>query len=285
MMRSFPGLKPSFKYELAICCIAKNEEHYLAEWIEYHLKIGVTRFYIYDNESPVPITTTLASYIDRGIAKVEFIAGKKMQVTVHKHCLANHGADCKWIAFIDVDEFIVPKTSTGNLVSFLKPYQKYGGLGMHWLVFGANGHLQRPRGTQRENYTRRSLKTHEINEHIKTIVQPRHVKWVPHDPHHFKYKFGKYCVNENFERIDGATGVHTSNKIQLNHYFSRSQEDFHLKVARGRADSTRERTVDEFEIVNEFSNVVIDESILELEIIMSRQPAELTTDIPAPLHR
>lgn len=274
MTRTFFRITPSYKYEIAICCIAKNEDQFLVEWIEYHMKIGVSRFYIYDNESTVPISTTLASYIERGIVKVEFIAGKKMQVTVHKHCIANYGSQCQWIAFIDVDEFIVPKTSTGNLVEFLKPYQKYGGLGIHWLVFGANGHLKRPQGSQIESYTRRSLKTHGINQHIKTIVQPRHVKWVPHDPHHFKYKFGKYCVNENFERLDGATSTHTSNKIQLNHYFSRSQEDFRLKVARGRADSNTERTVEEFEMVNEFSNYVTDESIIELELIMREHPVE-----------
>lgn len=36
---------------LAICAIAKDEGSYFSEWIEWHLKMGVEKFYIYDNGS------------------------------------------------------------------------------------------------------------------------------------------------------------------------------------------------------------------------------------------
>ena len=39
------------KYYLAVCAIAKNEGPYFKEWIEWHHKQGVEKFYIYDNES------------------------------------------------------------------------------------------------------------------------------------------------------------------------------------------------------------------------------------------
>ena len=39
------------KYYLAVCAIAKNEGPYFREWIEWHRKQGVEKFYIYDNES------------------------------------------------------------------------------------------------------------------------------------------------------------------------------------------------------------------------------------------
>jgi len=259
--------RPIQKYGVAICCIAKNEDPYFKEWIDYHAEIGVSQFYIYDNESAVPISTTLASYIQKGLVTVESISGTKMQMEAHRHCLANHGRNCEWIAFIDVDEFIVPKTVSGNLVEFLKPYKKYGGLGINWLIFGSNGHLDRPERPQVESYTRRSLVTQSINRHIKSIVQPKYVKKVPKDPHHFYYRFPKYCVNENFQRIKGAFADHTSNKIQLNHYFVRSLDEFKMKVARGRADSYLERTVDEFYSVNEFANMIADETIKELRLI------------------
>jgi hypothetical protein len=271
MTKSIFGFSQKPKHKVAICCIAKNEDHYLIEWVEYHLQIGVTRFYIYDNESTTPIANILSAYVKKGIVKVEHFPGFKMQMKAHKHCLANHGSECEWIAFIDLDEFIVPKTQNGNLGDFLDNYKKFGGLGIHWRVFGSNGHLERPEKSQLESYTKRSLVTEDMNRHIKSVVQPRHIKSVPKDPHHFKYRFGKYCVNENFERIDGPLATHTSNKIQLNHYFVRSLEDFRLKVARGRADSEMQRTVEEFQMVNEFANLVTDENILELKLIFSKQ--------------
>jgi hypothetical protein len=270
MFRSIFRSTPAHKYAVAICCIVKHEDPYLPEWIDYHLEIGVSRFYIYDNESTIPVTTTLKDYIDRDIVVVEPIVGAKKQMEAHKHCLANYGSECEWIAFIDVDEFVVPKTGTGKLPDFLTAYKRFGGLGVHWLVFGSNGHLEKPQASQITSYTRRSLKNEGINGHIKSIVQPRYVKSVPKDPHHFKYRSGKYCVNENFQRINGAIAMHSSNKIQLNHYFSRSLEEFKLKVARGRADSESKRTVDEFDIVNAFSNIIIDESIIELKLMLNK---------------
>jgi hypothetical protein len=47
-------------------------------------------------------------------------------------------------------------------------------------------------------------------------------------------------------------------------------EEFKLKVARGRADSENKRTVDEFDIVNAFSNIIIDESIIELKLLLNK---------------
>lgn len=33
----------------AIICIAKNEDLYIDEWIQYHLKIGFDRVFVYQN--------------------------------------------------------------------------------------------------------------------------------------------------------------------------------------------------------------------------------------------
>lgn len=269
MTKLLPGLNRSYKYYVAICCIAKNEDDYLFEWIDYHLRIGVNHFFIYDNDSARPIATTLSRYVEGGFVTVEPIEGRAQQMSAHRHCLANHGDKSKWIAFIDVDEYIVPKTSKGSLPEFLVPYERYGGLGMHWLMFGSNGNIEKPKAHQIDSYTKRALKTEPVNDHIKSIVQPRYVKRVPDDPHHFRYKFGKYCVNENFERIDGPIVNHTSNQIQLNHYFLRSLEEFKVKIAKGRADSGGDRSISEFYDLDSRANIVTDESIIELQLILS----------------
>lgn len=33
--------------QTTICCIAKNEDRYIHEWIAYHLKLGFDKIYIY----------------------------------------------------------------------------------------------------------------------------------------------------------------------------------------------------------------------------------------------
>ena len=39
----------------AIVCIAKEEDHYIKEWIDYHKKLGFDHFFIYENDWASPI--------------------------------------------------------------------------------------------------------------------------------------------------------------------------------------------------------------------------------------
>ena len=36
------------KYEIAIQCLARQEEKYFKEWIEHHLRIGIEHVFIYE---------------------------------------------------------------------------------------------------------------------------------------------------------------------------------------------------------------------------------------------
>jgi hypothetical protein len=260
----------AYKFEVAICCIVRDEE-YLPEWIAYHALIGVTKFYIYDNKSIIPATKTLAHYLDSGLVEVIPFPGKVMQLPAYHHCLKHYGPLCKWIAFIDADEFIVPKTLTGNFPDFLKAYEAYAGLGINWLVFGSNGHIEKQESTI-QSFTRRSLKSYVANKHIKSIVQPRFVikALTPHD---FEYKKGKYGVNENFVTLTGPFSRHSSNKIQINHYFTRSETDFMHKKGRGRADTDEDihqRTMNNFLVAEKNSNLITDESIMEIQMLIGQ---------------
>ncbi len=260
----------TYKFEVAICCIVRDEE-YLIEWIEYHALIGVTKFYIYDNESIIPVGETLAIFINSGLVEVISFPGKVMQLPAYHHCLEHYGPLCKWIAFIDADEFIVPKTLTGNLPEFLTAYEAYAALGVNWLEFGSNGHIEKT-GSIIQSYTRRSLKSYDRNKHIKSIVQPRFVIKVL-TPHDFEYKKGKHAVNENFVTIIGPFSKHSSNKIQVNHYFTRSKTDFIQKKERGRADTSEaihQRTMENFQFAEKSSNIIADESIIEVQMLIQQ---------------
>ena len=53
-MSSWNGVRGQRKrmtpYDAVICCIALDEEAYIDEWIQYHLHIGFSHIYIYDNK-------------------------------------------------------------------------------------------------------------------------------------------------------------------------------------------------------------------------------------------
>ncbi|MDE5835564.1 MAG: glycosyltransferase family 2 protein, partial [Paramuribaculum sp.] len=50
------------EYYLAVCAIAKNEGPYFKEWIDWHLSMGVEKFYIYDNGSDDNTAEVLKPY-------------------------------------------------------------------------------------------------------------------------------------------------------------------------------------------------------------------------------
>jgi hypothetical protein len=257
-------------YDVSICCIIKDENAYLDEWIRYHLLIGVQHFYIYDNQSKVPVAATLQENGLAGYATVHTIKGRSKQVKAYRRCLKKYRKTSRWMAFIDTDEFILPKARGGNLVEFLKDYEAFGGLALNWQIFGSNGHISRTRKPQLESFTMRAVEQFEINKHIKCIIQPRYVKDVANS-HSFHFKKGKFCVNENGKQIADTFAPVSVQKIQLNHYYCRSLEEYHEKIARGLGDTRRERKIEEF--YHHDCNDVADTGILDLIARLTEEPA------------
>ena len=223
-------------YSVSICAILKDERFdYLKEWILYHILIGVDHFYLYDNESARPVLNDIRRMGLEKIVDVLPWPGIKKQLAAYAHCLEQHGADSTWMAFIDLDEFIVIKNHP-TIQLLLSDYMDYAGLALNWAYFGTSGHEKRPNGLQIENYVQRYPLAHQVNRHIKSIIRPEFVLG-PATPHHFVYAPGNFCVNEAHYPVVGPFFPASWDLGQVNHYFFRSRQDFAEKIARGRAHS------------------------------------------------
>ncbi|WCT12742.1 glycosyltransferase family 92 protein [Mucilaginibacter jinjuensis] len=250
-------------YYLSIGCIVKDEDEYLEEWINYHLKIGVQHFFIYDNQSTKPVKQLMKELNLSQYVTVVPIAGEVKQLVAYTNCIKRFRIISRWIAFIDVDEFIVPKLTHGNLPALLKEYEAYGGLAINWQMFGSAGHVKRTGKPVVESFLQRAEKDFHINRHVKSIVQPVHVKSV-HDPHSFIYRAPYYAVNENFNRVVDAFSDPSVDKVQINHYYCKSFDQFQDKMKRGYSDRKVERTIDRFYYHDTDTNEVEDISALEI---------------------
>ena len=105
------------RYELAICAVFKNEAAYLEEWIEYHKLIGVAHFYLYNNKSDDGYLSVLKKYILDGEVTIKDLPNEIYQGDVYKECVLQHHQDIKWLAIIDIDEFICLKYDlSGELI-------------------------------------------------------------------------------------------------------------------------------------------------------------------------
>lgn len=257
---------------LSLCLIAKDENVYLKEWLDYHILVGVEHFWIYDNESNVPLAKTIKEYIDRGWVTVNPIHGKAVQLYAYDHCIHEYGQYSKWIGFIDTDEFIVPKT-TSDLKVFLKEYEAYAGLSISSLFYASGGNQTRPLCGQIIGYQTRTPEALSKNRFIKSIVQPDRVVF-PISPHSFMYKEGEFCVNENMARVDSQFFPCNVQKIQLNHYYTRSAQEWKEKKIRGRGDSGDPYEDDAWVDLNKNSTVHDETAIRRIIPLLRLPPAQ-----------
>ncbi|MBQ7942209.1 MAG: glycosyltransferase family 92 protein [Muribaculaceae bacterium] len=230
------------KYYLAVCAIAKNEGSYFKEWIEWHHKHGVEKFYIYDNESTDCTKEVLEPYIKSGLVEYSYFPGYRKQLAAYDDCLAKHRMENRWIAFIDLDEFIVP-IKDNSIPDFLKRFEGVPAVEINWLVYGSGGAKERTPGTMMERFKRHSQPTHYLNRHVKSIVDTRKIYNLIGC--HEASRISGYAsdthgnpIKKNFRSREPLQDI-----IRINHYAVRSFEEFIEKQSRGRASGTN-RTVE-----------------------------------------
>lgn len=245
------------EYYLTVCAIAKDEGPYFKEWIEWHRKKGVAKFYIYDNESKDDTRKILTPYIESGIVEYHYFPGYRKQLAAYDDCIALHRFDSRWIAFIDLDEFIVPLKDK-SIPEFLNRLEDRPNVEINWLVYGSGGSKHKQPGGMMERFKMHSNPDHLLNRHVKSIVDPRRV-YCMIGCHEAARISGKGAdshgniITESFRDRKPQQDV-----IRINHYAVRSFEEFLEKQNRGRA-SGKKRTVsreyfDEYDL-NDFEDM------------------------------
>jgi hypothetical protein len=222
---------------LSICAILKNEPN-LEEWIIYHYIVGVQHFYLYDNESNIPIQSRLLNKpFFQDLCTVIPFPGKLKQIPAYNHCINHFKNDTIWLAVIDGDEYIVPKEDS-TITDFLLKRKQAQSIGINWLMFGTSYHITKQKYVI-DSFIRCNKNTGE-NIQIKSIFKPKFVTSL-YNPHFVTTKNCFLCRNACKQIIRGPFNHNfqeTNKIIQINHYFVRSEEDWRMKQNRGRADTS-----------------------------------------------
>lgn len=59
---------------VAACVLAKNEHRYIREWIEYHLWIGLEKFYVWDHQSVPSLASVLEDHVLSGVVELMYFS-------------------------------------------------------------------------------------------------------------------------------------------------------------------------------------------------------------------
>jgi len=232
--------KNEFQYQVSVCAIFQDEAPYLQEWIDYHLGIGVEHFWLYNNNSTDNFRQILSPYIKKKVVDlIEWPSEEKgsshffynVQTIAYTDAIKK-AKKSKWLAIIDVDEFIVLLQENTLSECLEKRYSSYAGVCVNWQNFGTS-YIEKL-DPQKKSYEQLVMKMKwddPWNKHFKSIVQPLHVMECK-NPHFCSYLPGYYHINTHYEKVGMDSNVYID-IMQINHYWTRDEWYLHnVKIPR-----------------------------------------------------
>jgi len=221
------------KHDVSIVCIFREEAPFLDEWIKFHVSMGVSHFYLYNNFSTDAFQEVLKPYLEQKLVSFYDWPVEVGQLAAYRHCVKKHAMDTRWMAFIDVDEFLfAPDCRPLGVV--LSEYSDHPGVVVHSPYFGSAGHRKRPPVPITKAFTMRASLS---KTSAKTVANPRWI-YAIRNVHLFKY-WANVGVSTDGREFDPETVY--LDKLRLNHYWSRSLDDLSDKIARGDASTSTKR--------------------------------------------
>ena len=222
-------------YYLSLCAVFKDETKWLKEWIEYHLIAGVDHFYLFLHDSGEELkkvkqiireyegvrTRNIITYYPFNYHSGDF------QIKAYDLALRNYGKDTRWLGFVDLDEFVFPVLESASLKGIFQQYEdnEIKGLNASVCTFGDSYHISSP-ALQTRDLTFRAFDDRPCNFTSKQFFKTDKIL-------HYEYGGNWWqCINEDYNMSKECKQPRPMNKIRVNHYAVRSQEDWDKKVNR-----------------------------------------------------
>jgi hypothetical protein len=270
---SAPGLR------LGVVVIIRDEAPYLEEWLAYHHGLGVQHFFVYDNGSRDALHEVSEPWVNHGLVTLVHWPLPGGQMDAYSHALRFYGPSVDWLAFFDVDEFLVPLVDE-DIPAMLGRWPQAADVRVPRVDFGFSGHREPPEGLTIEAYT-------EVADvfgrdpakppRVKTVLQPRSVSAmgihtatvadIPRDA------AGRPVPHE-------TVGPACHPFVQLNHYYTRSFAEFEAKRFRGSATGRIARPAIPFDL----PTLRVDQSALRFAERTRQVMALMRSLEPSPYH-
>lgn len=189
-----PTESPEPSHELCACTMVYNVAKFLREWVMYHSRIGVDRFFLYDNDSDDDLGHVVKQLNEEGFnVTTTFWIWPKTQEAGFSHAAVYAKSLCKWMMYIDVDEFVFAPSSWSEspmpgkhmLKSLLPKHSKIGQVSIRCNEFGPSNQKTHPSEGVTQGYTcrRRFEQRHksivllEAVEHsLLNVIHHFHIK-------------------------------------------------------------------------------------------------------------
>ena len=232
----------------------RNEGPYILEWVAYHRSIGFTDVLICTNgcvdDSPALVDRLqalgLAVHIRNDVAD-----GEEAQLSGYALAEKHQAlAQADWAMVLDADEFLNIHVGRGSVHDLIEAVPDATAFLVNWRVFGSSGHMTWQPGLVSERFTRGAPLTNGVNHPFKTLftrLDAYHCKLLAHQPRfpvddrgsRLRYVDGAgrvlpdYFFDESRDCfLQSEPGSVSWALAQVNHYNTRSREDYLVKHQR-----------------------------------------------------
>lgn len=234
----------SFVYYSAAILLVKDENRYLREWLDWHLALGFSHIYIYDNGTKERVSEIVGTCPEDMQGKITVIdwSGHHAQIQqdAYNHFLGNYRQEVRWGIFIDSDEFVrFTDGETADVNDFLKQYEDFTEIWGPSVEYNANGRESYEALPVRERFT----ETADVNEGkvYKHFIQVNRIdRFIRH--------FAQYNGQKHFMFRNGNDN---RDLFVIDHYYTKSWEEWKYKIMeRGVCDPTYRKRLSEFFLYN-----------------------------------
>ena len=236
--------------KVALCAIGRLENNYIREWLEHYKMLGFNHIFLYDNnyDGEEHFEDVIGDYIDSGFVDVINYRNKQVcQIKAYDECYHSHSNEYDWIAFFDIDEFMILE-KYNNINDFLNQniFKDCDGIRVCWKQFTDSGLVRVINGNY--NCMNRFTEIIPLHKgqalHCKTIFKTKNkiMKFTnAHGCYDKRLKL-KNCVGDVCNNTNFNIGNKTILKgAWLNHYRYKTIEEFiKTKLKRCYPDKTVE---------------------------------------------
>ncbi len=243
------------KRSILLVATMRDEGPFVLEWAAYHLAIGFTDLVVCTNDccddSPAlldrlaalaPVTHLRTRVSPGGKAQLEAYAQAETLPIVRS---------AEWAMVLDADEFLNVHVGAGRVSDLIEAVPAATAFLVNWRLFGNDGHATWQSGLVTERFTRAARRDDAVNRSFKTLF--RHLdaygcKLMPHQPRYPRadrlgdlvyvdgagHRLPPYFCDESRDSfLQSEPGTVRWTLAQVNHYNTRSREDYLVKHWRG----------------------------------------------------
>ena len=230
--------------KVCICTPVKNENRYIKEYVEHYKKFGVDKIFLYDNNEVdgERLENVIGEYIKKGLVEVFDYRGKKTPVFhIMNDCYQRNYQIYDWLIFFEVDEYIHISNYT-NVKFYLRrdAFKNCEIIHLNWVIHTDNNLIyydNRPlqvRFPEVEPNARNNVK--RSKSFVKSILRGHIPNFFITSVHRLNKKLKLKRCN-GFGNPEVFRGITTNNSdfrfYYIDHYFSKSLEEFVEKINKG----------------------------------------------------